>query len=101
MRAYLTAEWGKAVARPYYRIYLTVMAALAAALALIWWWTGREGMFQGAGGARDEVARVRGAKRGQRASRAYTVRERRMGRTRAGRGRHANEGRRGGHARRR
>ena len=47
MRAYLTAEWGKAVARPYYRIYLTVMAALAAALALIWWWTGREGMFQG------------------------------------------------------
>lgn len=46
MRAYLTAEWGKAVARPYYRIYLAVMAALAAALALIWWWTGREGMFQ-------------------------------------------------------
>ena len=39
MRAYLTAEWGKAVARPYYRIYLTVMAALAAALALIWWWS--------------------------------------------------------------
>lgn len=35
MRAYLTAEWGKAVARPYYRIYLAVMAALAAALALI------------------------------------------------------------------
>ena len=26
MRAYLTAEWGKAVARPYYRIYLAVMA---------------------------------------------------------------------------
>lgn len=50
MRAYLTAEWGKAVARPYYRIYLTVMAALAAALALIWWWTGREGMFQGSFG---------------------------------------------------
>ncbi len=41
MRAYLTAEWGKAVARPYYRIYLTVMAA---------WWTGREGMFQGSFG---------------------------------------------------
>ena len=35
MRAYLTAEWGKAVARPYYRIYLTVMAALAAALAVL------------------------------------------------------------------
>ena len=50
MRAYLTAEWGKAVARPYYRIYLAVMAALAAALALIWWWTGREGMFQGSFG---------------------------------------------------
>ena len=50
MRAYLTAEWGKAVARPYYRINLTVMAALAAALALIWWWTGREGMFQGSFG---------------------------------------------------
>ena len=33
MRAYLTAEWGKAVARPYYRIYLAVMVALAAALA--------------------------------------------------------------------
>ena len=50
MRAYLTAEWGKAVARPYYRIYLAVMVALAAALALIWWWTGREGMFQGSFG---------------------------------------------------
>ena len=50
MRAYLTAEWGKAVARPYYRIYLAVMATLAAALALIWWWTGREGMFQGSFG---------------------------------------------------
>ena len=50
MRAYLTAEWGKAVARPYYRIYLAVMAALAAALALIWWWTGREGMFRGSFG---------------------------------------------------
>lgn len=50
MRAYLTAEWGKAVARPYYRIYLAVMAALAAALALIWWWTRREGMFQGSFG---------------------------------------------------
>ena len=58
--------------------------------------TMREGMFQGAGGARDEVARVRGAKRGQRASSADTVRERRMGRTRAGRGQHANKGRRGG-----
>ena len=50
MRAYLTAEWGRTTARPYYRIYLAVMAALAAALALIWWWTGREGMFQGSFG---------------------------------------------------
>ena len=47
MKHYLTAEWGKAMARPYYRIYLSVMVALAALLALTWWWTGREGMFQG------------------------------------------------------
>ena len=50
MKHYLTAEWSKAVARPYYRIYLAVMVALAALLALIWWWTGREGMFQGSFG---------------------------------------------------
>ena len=50
MKDYLTAEWGKAVARPYYRIYLAVMAALAAGLALTWWWTGREGMFRGSFG---------------------------------------------------
>ena len=50
MKDYLAAEWGKAVARPYYRIYLAVMAALAAGLALTWWWTGREGMFRGSFG---------------------------------------------------
>ena len=50
MKHYLTAEWGKTMARPYYRIYLAVMVALAAGLALLWWWTGREGMFQGSFG---------------------------------------------------
>ena len=50
MKDYLAAEWGKAVARPYYRIYLAILAALAAGLALTWWWTGREGMFRGSFG---------------------------------------------------
>lgn len=50
MKCYLTAEWSRIMLRPYYRIYLSVMVALAALLAMIWWWTGQEGMFQGSFG---------------------------------------------------
>ena len=31
MKHYLTAEWGRAVARPYFRAFLLVLLALAAA----------------------------------------------------------------------
>ena len=36
MKHYLTAEWGRAVARPYFRIFLLVLLALAAGLPLLW-----------------------------------------------------------------
>ena len=32
MKHYLTAEWGRAVARPYFRAFLLVLLALAAGL---------------------------------------------------------------------
>ena len=50
MKHYLTAEWGRTMLRPYFKGFLSVMAGLAALLALLWWWTGREGMFQGSFG---------------------------------------------------
>ena len=34
MKHYLTAEWGRAVARPYFRAFLLVLLALAAGLPL-------------------------------------------------------------------
>ena len=36
MKHYLTAEWGRAVARPYFRAFLLVLLALAAGLPLLW-----------------------------------------------------------------
>lgn len=49
MKHYLTAEWGRAVARPYFRIFLLVLLALAAGLPLLWRF-GLGDMFQGSFG---------------------------------------------------
>lgn len=46
MKHYLTAEWGRAVARPYFRAFLLVLLALAAGLPLLWRF-GLGDMFQG------------------------------------------------------
>ena len=49
MKHYLTAEWGRAVARPYFRAFLLVLLALAAGLPLLWRF-GLGDMFQGSFG---------------------------------------------------
>ena len=35
MKHYLTAEWGRAVARPYFRAFLLVLLALCAGVTLL------------------------------------------------------------------
>ena len=49
MKHYLTAEWGRAVARPYFRAFLLVLLALAVGLPLLWRF-GLGDMFQGSFG---------------------------------------------------
>ena len=45
MKHYLTAEWGRAVARPYFRAFLLVLLALAAGVPLLWRWSWRTRSF--------------------------------------------------------
>lgn len=49
MKHYLAAEWGRAVARSYFRVFLLVLLALTAGLSLLWR-SGLGGMFQGSFG---------------------------------------------------